>query len=137
MNNQNLFLDDFREPSDVTWAKLPSVDWSIVRSVKSFKDWIKEYGIPSLVSFDNDLLPEHYVGNSFRDSLAIEDTGFDACMWLVNMCNTHCITFPNWIVHSRNTRAVTRMVDYLLHKEVSWDKAITWSYKDFKLIKPD
>ncbi len=137
MNNENLFLDDFREPSDVTWAVIPSVEWSIVRSVKSFKKWIKKHGIPSLVSFDNDLLPEHYVGNSFQNSLPIEDTGFDACMWLVELCEGHQMPFPKWIVHSRNTKGVRRMVDYLLHKEISWDKGITWSYKDLKLVKPD
>jgi hypothetical protein len=128
MNDKNLFLDDFRHPPDVTWAQLPPVDWSIVRSVESFKKWVSKHGVPSLVSFDNDLLPEHYVG-LFGDTLPIKDTGFEACRWLVDLCELYNVSFPDWIVHSRNTRAVRRMVDFLLHREISWDKGITWSYK--------
>ena len=125
MNGRNLFLDDFREPSDVTWASLPSVKWDIVRSVGSFKDWVNKEGIPSLVSFDNDLLPHHYTSTT----LYIKDTGFEACEWLVDLCDRNNLAFPNWIIHSRNTKAVNRMLDFLTHKEVSWDKALTWSYK--------
>ena len=125
INKKNLFLDDFRKPSDVTWATLPSVDWDTVRSVDSFKKWINKQGVPALVSFDNDLLPHHYVDNNLSE----KGSGFEACKWLVSICELSNIAFPEWIVHSRNTRGVRRMVDLLLRTEISWDKGITWSYK--------
>jgi hypothetical protein len=128
----NLFLDDFREPPDVTWVNLPLIEWHIVRDVLSFKNCIKSKGMPSLVSFDNDLLPKHYT----ETTLSVKDTGFEACCWLLEFCHLNKLVFPKWIVHSRNSKAVRRMVDHLLHKELSWDKSITWSYKDKKPPKP-
>ena len=125
INKKNLFLDDLREPSDVIWTTLPSVEWEVVRSVSSFKKWVNKQGVPALVSFDNDLLPHHYVGTNLPE----KDSGFEACKWLVSICELSKIGFPEWIVHSRNTRGVRRMVDLLLRTEISWDKGITWSYK--------
>ena len=128
MSDYHLFLDDFRDPLDVTWADLPAVEWSIVRSVDCFKKWINKFGLPSLVSFDHDLLPQHYKP-FFNTPLPTDGTGFEACEWLVQICEFNSLEFPKWIVHSQNSRAVTKMVDFLVHKEISWNKGITWSYK--------
>lgn len=127
-SNKNLFLDDFRVPDDVEWATLPSIEWEIVRSFIEFKKWIASNGIPRLVSFDHDLLPEHYKPFS-NTPLPVENTGFEACSWLISFCKSNSLNFPKWIVHSRNNRAVLKMVDFLLHEETSWDKGVTWSYR--------
>lgn len=58
----SLFLDDERQPWDVTWIdyitdKRP---WSIVRSHNEFVDFINANGCPNFVSFDHDLADVHY-----------------------------------------------------------------------------
>ena len=63
---KGLFLDDERDPEDVTWIKYPEgIQWDIVRSFKDFADAdFKKY---QMISFDHDL------GDS------CERTGYD-CM---------------------------------------------------------
>ena len=51
----NLFLDDERNPEDVTWKALPKTSWVVVRSFKEFHKTLKEKGPPELVSFDHDI----------------------------------------------------------------------------------
>lgn len=61
-----LFLDDLRLPSHV-WRDTIDPDyeddrsWVIVRSYSAFVSWIMENGLPNLVSFDHDLVYEHYL----------------------------------------------------------------------------
>jgi hypothetical protein len=81
-----LFLDDVREvPQDGN-------DWKLVKSYKEFVNWIKDNGVPNIISFDHDL-------GLFRKS------GMDAAKWLVEqdlICN---IRIPNdfqFLVHSAN-----------------------------------
>lgn len=76
-----LFLDDIRMPKDDTW--------DIVRSYDEFVAYIKANGIPDIISFDHDLVGEHYK-SLFKDPKKhileegfIEKTGYDCVKWLV------------------------------------------------------
>ena len=56
----HLFLDDERNPSSVTWVRLPYVQWEVVRSHKEFTEFVNDFGLPEFVTFDHDLADEHY-----------------------------------------------------------------------------
>jgi hypothetical protein len=107
----NLFLDDIREPKDVTWIKLPEVDWFIVRNYKEFVDSIKKKGLPQMVSFDHDLAPEHYAFNNSNNS--DEPTGYDCAKWLVEFCQCHHKQFPQYYIHSMNPAGVKNIDSYI------------------------
>lgn len=98
----NLFLDDERSPSDVTWCAIGPGPWTIVRSYDEFRDAIKMGGIPDRVSFDHDLADTHYQA-CFDGShdYGHEKTGYDAAKWLVFHCGEGH-PFPDYTVHSMN-----------------------------------
>ena len=90
-SSYNIFLDDVRDPSDVTWVKLPKVSWIIVRSYKAFVDIITKKGIlPDFVAYDHDLSASHYGDGLHGDEIDYakydEKTGYDCAKWLVYEC---------------------------------------------------
>ncbi len=107
----NLFLDDERKVSDVTWVDLPLVEWVIVKNYKQFVEIIERRGIPLRVSFDNDLADVHYKAY-FEDSRYVPDylekynfkekTGYDCAKWLVNYCLDRNLDLPEYFVHTMN-----------------------------------
>jgi hypothetical protein len=52
---RKLFLDDERMPGDVTWIELHNGPYDVVRTQAEFEAYVTEYGIPDIISFDNDL----------------------------------------------------------------------------------
>ena len=103
----NLFLDDVRVPTDVTWANIP-VDqhYSLVRSYKEFVDLITLRGVPMYVCYDHDLADIHYGNGLNNDKIPYESykekTGYDCAKWLVNYCAGKNIKHPPYVVHSMN-----------------------------------
>ena len=91
----NLFIDDERFPSKVTWGNETFYAihrWTIARNMVQFQDLIKTYGFPSFVSLDHDLGAD-------------EPTGHDIAKWLIeaDMDGVHRIPDNfNFYVHSRN-----------------------------------
>jgi len=89
-----LFLDDIRNPENVTWIKLPSGHWEIVRNYTEFCDHITKNGMPTFISFDHDLADEHYrqsmynpdkhYSNYYTDGTFKEKTGFHCAQWLID-----------------------------------------------------
>ena len=74
-----LFLDDDRNPKDVTWVNIPrNFLWEVVRSHNEAVEWVEENGFPDVVSFDHDLADVHYAGDFSK-----EKTGYDFAKWLV------------------------------------------------------
>ena len=71
-----LFLDDLRNP--------PDDNWIVVRNEEAFKQFIIQFGVPDLISFDHDL--------------GGEETGMNCAKWLVE--NNYII--KDFIVHSAN-----------------------------------
>lgn len=99
-----LFLDDERNPSDVTWMLIGGVgswgaDWQIVRSFNQAVEWVKINGFPDVISFDHDLGLMHYAGD-YSDGA----TGMDFAKWLVDY-DIENKTMPadfKFTVHSKN-----------------------------------
>lgn len=111
-NPYHLFLDDCREPKNVTWIELPPHDWVVVRSYKQFVDTIKEKGVPTTVSFDHDLADEHYLEytrvhqttnpSPINYSQFKELTGYDCAKFLVNYCIDNNVELPLYYLHTMN-----------------------------------
>ena len=96
-----IFLDDYREPSDVTWAKLPETfHWVIVRNYEQFVMLIDNLMTPpAFIAFDHDLADAHYEGDFSNPD---EKTGYDCAKALVDICLDHGWDIPEFIVHSLN-----------------------------------
>ncbi len=92
-----LFLDDERNPKDVTWEDNPIYQhstWEILRTANEFKNFIS-FNIDEieLISFDHDI-------QDF--SQGHETTGYNLIQWLVNYCIENVKKLPNVYVHSKN-----------------------------------
>lgn len=98
MNTYNLFLDDERFPSDVYWVKgfdYVKHDWIIVRTAAQFIAQLVSAGLPSVVSFDNDI--QDYTGEG-----GAEITGYDLAKSLCMFCVDNNFKFPQVFSHSMN-----------------------------------
>ena len=91
------FFDD--APTDVIWVKTQS----------EFENYIKENGLPDLISFDNDL----GIGNG---------EGYDCAKWLVEYCIDNNINLPDWHVHSANPVAKENIENLLINFENNYEK---------------
>ena len=119
----NLFLDDYRIPTHVTWVKIPDYQhYTVVRNYKQFVDMILLRGIPQFVCYDHDLADVHY--NTYHNvneagGLEIdydkftEKTGYDCAKWLVNYCVDKKIKHPPYIVHSLNPIGKKNIESYI------------------------
>lgn len=97
-----LFLDDERNPEDVTWVNLPNVDWVIVRTQDEFEDYIMENGMFKFCSFDNDLGVDNGEGRY-------------CVKWLVDqmICGKLDMQEFEYTVHSKNPIAKDWINSYL------------------------
>lgn len=125
----NLFLDDIRNPKDAVQYMHPrigeeadlygSLEWNVVRDFRQFVDWVEEYGLPELVSFDHDLADEHYEvvcacgSNEDFPEHFNEKTGLDCAKWLVGYHIKHGGEFPKVLVHSMNPYGSERIHSYI------------------------
>jgi hypothetical protein len=103
----NLFLDDMRNPSDVTWIDYEGRDpraFVVVRNYNEFVDYIREHGIPDFVSFDHDLADIHYSGN-----YNVERTGKECAVALGVICGSKGVPYPVYKIHSMNPVGVDRI----------------------------
>lgn len=101
-----LFLDDERQPWDVTWVSIPSESYHVVRNYMDFVATVRLRGIPQFVSFDHDLADSHYGHGLNGDRIPYEEyqewTGYHAAKWLVDHCHDTKQKFPDFVVHSMN-----------------------------------
>lgn len=93
-----VFVDDIREVKDVcSYNNNPIYKeggWVIVRSFGSFVSYIKENGVPDIVSFDHDL------GEIISEGKELG--GVECVKWLINYCIDNKVNVPNYHVHSAN-----------------------------------
>ena len=122
-----LFLDDIRNVPMV-FPNLTNTDIIIVRSYVDFVSYINENGLPSFISFDNDLGED-------ENHLVLPD-GHDCAKWLVyeSGLNIKDLTFN---VHSANPVAKKQieglLTNYIHHcKEEYQNKALKTQYKIVK-----
>lgn len=114
----NLFLDDVRVPTDVTWANIPADQhYSLVRNYKEFVDLITLRGLPKFVCYDHDLADIHYGHGLNNDDIPYdsykEKTGYDCAKWLVNYCVGKNIKHPSYVVHSMNPIGKSNIESYI------------------------
>ena len=125
----NLFLDDFRQPSDAFgYTHNPiyiNLDWQVVINYEQFVEKIEHYydllGIlPSIISFDHDLADVHYgvqehLDEDYYDLCAIQDekTGYHCAKWLVDFCMDNELELPEYYAHSMNTVGRRNILGYL------------------------
>ena len=105
-----LFLDDLKNPQDIyTCFKNPIYleDWIIVRTYQQFQTAVTKFGVPDIVSFDNDI--------SDFDENNNEKTGYDCVKWLCNYCQDRSIKFPRWFIHSENNVGTVNINSYILN----------------------
>lgn len=95
----NLFIDDERNPKDVFWIEYPAdiKNWEIVRSYNEALNFIKKNGLPSFISFDNDL------GENSKE-------GYYIALFITDYCLDNNLTFPDCAVHSQNNIARDRII---------------------------
>jgi hypothetical protein len=104
-----LFLDDIRDPNQVTWVKLPEEPWVIVRNYEEFVIHITSFGLPSFIAFDHDLGKEHYIVGKPKYNEYKEKTGYDCAKWLIEYCMNNNKMFPEYVVHSMNPIGATNI----------------------------
>ena len=104
-----LFLDDERNPIDVFWNGniYNESDWYIVRNYEEFVHHITKNGLPSLISFDNDLAQVY--------------EGIDCAKWLIDYCINNKLPICNYLVHSKNPVAKERISTLLEWTKKNYD----------------
>ena len=135
--SKNLFLDDERNPADVTWCLLDrSKPFDVVRNYLEFVTYITSHGVPDYVTFDHDLADEHYAvmlkeaeahskfsafvnddhgGLTLTFDYGSEKTGYDCAKWLVEYCVENNLKFPSYTVHSMNPVGRERINSYIIN----------------------
>jgi hypothetical protein len=112
MNELNIFLDDERHPTDVTWITLPKKEWTIVRNYEEFVTMIKANYVPTFISYDHDLADQHYkTQRSYF--LYTEKTGYHCAKWMVKYCMKKKIKHPDFSVHSMNPIGAENIKSYI------------------------
>jgi hypothetical protein len=114
-----LFLDDERVPLDCYsyMQKRDSElchhykenDWIILRNHDQFIDWIIKNGLPDLISFDHDLVHEHYsplchIPKQYNKLYMTfkQKTGLHSARWLLIYCSRNNLKIPRYMVHTMN-----------------------------------
>jgi hypothetical protein len=109
-----LFLDDVREPNQVTWARFPQHNIAIVRNYDEFTKHVSTFGLPGFVCFDHDLDDQHYyAGLSGKSNYGPVPTGYDCAKWLVDFCENSGNKFPDYVVHSMNPVGKKNIESYI------------------------
>ena len=118
INNYNLFLDDVRIPTHVTWVDFPrDQHYSVVRNYQEFVDLITLRGLPKFVCYDHDLSDCHYGHGLSGDDIPYdsykEKTGYDCAKWIVDYCMNKGIKHPSYVVHSMNPVGKSNIESYI------------------------
>jgi len=118
ITNYNLFLDDIRVPTNVTWVDIPKDQhYSLVRNYQEFVDLITLRGLPKFACYDHDLSDCHY-GDGLNDrgidyDSYTEKTGYDCAKWLVDYCMKNGVKHPPYVVHSMNPVGKQNIISYV------------------------
>jgi hypothetical protein len=113
-----IFLDDLRKP--------PNDSFTVVKNYDEFIEHILRLGLPTIISFDHDLAPEHYSdllskqqGTNRYDQISLnyhkykEKTGYDCAKWLVNHCTNNQLKLPMCVIHSQNPAGAENIKAYI------------------------
>lgn len=112
MSYYNLFLDDERDPREVTWVELPPVNWDIVRDDRQFLQLLHDKGVPYRATFDHDLCEAHHIqrmGGKLLPSVYVPPNGYDLMTWLLARCRRLKVGRPIITIHTLNKDAMIKM----------------------------
>lgn len=102
-----IFLDDERNPEDVTWVNNypEEVEWYVVRRMNDFLFCIFNMGDEEyIISFDHDIQDYNLVGK--------ENTGYDCLKSMVDFCLDSGKPLPICFFHTQNPVGKTNMIAY-------------------------
>lgn len=105
-DTRGVFIDDERNPKDVTWVEYDkNINWVIVRNFREFKEEIKSNGIPKYISFDHDLADFDEDGNEY--------TGMSCMKFLVEYIQSSDEDLPQFFYfHTNNPIGKENMRSY-------------------------
>lgn len=119
-----LFLDDHINPDDVVGDIYEGGGWQVVGNYHEFIAFVMEEGVPEVVSFDHDLVDEHY-GIDWCDiyeggmlASTSEPTGLDCAKWLYDFCHETKTALPMALCHSLNPKGREVIERYI----TKWNK---------------
>lgn len=105
---KKLFLDDHRTPNEFVGDIYDELGWHIVSDYNQFVSYILENGVPDIISFDHDLVDEHYdidwsaIYISKRLAPTTQPTGLECAIWVYKFCQENKVPLPKAMVHSMN-----------------------------------
>lgn len=105
-----LFLDDIRFPNDVVYDYGSYSNVIICRNMDDAVWAVKQYGLPSFISFDHDLADTHYISGDG------EKTGYTFAKWFCNYVFDNELPLPknfNYYVHSMNPVGANNIRAYM------------------------
>lgn len=109
MKDYQLFLDDIRDVPMV-YPQLTNDDFVVVRTCAAFIEYIQTHGLPSFISFDNDLGVD-------EEGTLLPD-GYAAAKWLVHESGLD-LKRLKFNVHSANPVAAVQ-IESLLKNYISF-----------------
>jgi hypothetical protein len=117
MTYWNLFLDDIRFPEDVRYNYGPYDRLRICRNMDDAVWAVKQYGLPTFISFDHDLADTHYI---IGDG---EKTGYTFAKWLCDYIMDNNLRLPagfDFFVHSMNPVGAENIRKYMENFLKQW-----------------
>ena len=100
-----IFLDDERNPEDVTWINYPkNIDWFVVRTMSDFLFTIYNTNEKYCISFDHDICDYDISGK--------ENTGYDCLKCLIDYCLHENKLMPKCYFHTKNIVGLQNMKQY-------------------------
>lgn len=100
---KGLFLDDERNPQDVTWVKYPdNVEWTIVRTYQEFFEVFRNEEF-DIITFDHDI--QSFVAGH-------EKTGYDCLQLLLGYYNEDFVNDIKFFFHTQNVIGKKNMESY-------------------------
>lgn len=98
-----IFLDDERNPEDVTWINYPTgIEWVVVRTLNELISSIQSTNEEHCISFDHDICDYDISGR--------ENTGYDCLKYVINHCLDINKKIPMCYFHTKNIIGLRNMM---------------------------
>lgn len=113
----NIFIDDWRNPTDIKWPKaLAKTEWTVVRSYREFCKVAETAKKIDIVSFDYDL--KNSYGEDEKENAL--NNGMNCIGALVEICIDKRQKLPTCVVHSAHPKGRKEMEDKIKYMSSRW-----------------